>query len=176
MRKSKQTEPEPMSSPLNHLSYSGISLELIRSTPGLLFGGFYFPTGIFALLSLVSFSIDLQMVPGRLGLLVTLYLIMTNVYISVEGPKSRGFSYIEIWFVGMQTPILVGILEYAMLLAKKKYFEKQSNIFIKVNSEQSQPKTTSGFDEIAKLVDKWTFLGCLIFIVLFSIIYCIPHL
>ena len=72
-------------------SYSGISLELKRSTPGLLFGGFYFPTGIFALLSLVSFSIDLQMVPGRLGLLVTLYLIMTNVYISVEGPKSRGF-------------------------------------------------------------------------------------
>ena len=72
-------------------SYSGISLELKRSTPGLLFGGFYFPTGIFALLSIVSFSIDLQMVPGRLGLLVTLYLIMTNVNISVEGPKSRGF-------------------------------------------------------------------------------------
>ena len=156
-------------------SYSGITLELKRSTPGLLFGGFYFPTGIFALLSLVSFSIDLQMVPGRLGLLVTLYLIMTNVYISVEGPKSRGFSYIEIWFVGMQTPILVGILEYAMLLAKKKYFEEQSNI-LKVNSERSQTKTTSGFDEIAKLVDKWTFVGCLIFIVLFSIIYCTPHL
>ena len=72
-------------------------------------------------------------------------------------------------------PILVGILEYAMLLAKKKYFEKQSNIF-KVNSERSQTKTTSDFDEIAKLVDKWTFIGCLIFIVLFSIIYCIPHL
>ena len=73
-------------------------------------------------------------------------------------------------------PILVGILEYAMLLAKKKYFEKQSNNIIKVNSERSQTKTTSGFDEIAKLVDKWTFLGCLIFIVLFSIIYCTPHL
>ena len=80
----------------------------------------YFPTGFFALLSLVSFSIDLQMVPGRLGLLVTLYLIMTNVYISVEGPKSRGFSYIEIWFVGMQIPIIFGIMEYAMLLTMKR--------------------------------------------------------
>ena len=61
------------------------------------------------------------MVPGRLGLLVTLYLIMTNVYVSIEGPKDRGFSYIEIWFVGMQTPILIAIMEYAILLAMMKY-------------------------------------------------------
>ena len=60
-------------------------MELTRKSPGLLYGGYYFPTGIFAVLSLVSFSIELQNVPGRLGLLVTLYLIMTNVYISVEG-------------------------------------------------------------------------------------------
>ena len=60
-------------------------MKLTRKSPGLLYGGYYFPTGIFAVLSLVSFSIELQNVPGRLGLLVTLYLIMTNVYISVEG-------------------------------------------------------------------------------------------
>ena len=65
---------------------------------------------IFAIISLVSYSIDLQVVPGRLGLLVTLYLIMTNVYNSVKGPESRGFSYIEVWFVGVQMPILTGIL------------------------------------------------------------------
>ena len=72
--------------------------------------GYYAPTFIFAIISLVSFSIDLQVVPGRLGLLVTLYLIMTNVYNSVKGPESRGFSYIEVWFVGVQMPILAGIL------------------------------------------------------------------
>ena len=49
------------------------------------FKGFFFIAGVFAMISLGSFAIDPQIVPGRLGLLVTLYLIMTNVYNSVEG-------------------------------------------------------------------------------------------
>ena len=56
-----------------------------------------------------------------MGLLVTLDLIATNVYNSVKAPANRGFSYIEIWMIGVQIPILLGILEYAILLALKKY-------------------------------------------------------
>ena len=56
-------------------------------------------------------------------MLVTLDLIATNVYNSVKAPAKRGFSYIEIWMIGVQIPILLGILEYAILLALKKYFE-----------------------------------------------------
>ena len=37
--------------------------------------------------------IDMDVVPGRLGLLVTLFLIFANVYNSVEGPTSRGFRW-----------------------------------------------------------------------------------
>ena len=59
--------------------------------------------------------------PGRLGLLVTLALITSNVYNSVNAPPKRGFSYIEVWMVGVQVPILVGILEYGIILALKKY-------------------------------------------------------
>ena len=66
-------------------SYSGMRIKVRRKW----FEGnvpvYFAPTAIFALISLVSFSIDLAMVPGRLGLLVTLYLIMTNVYMSNKG-------------------------------------------------------------------------------------------
>ena len=44
-----------------------------------------------------------------MGMIVTLYLISTNVYNSVEAPKIRGFSYIETWMIGTQIPILVSI-------------------------------------------------------------------
>ena len=40
--------------------------------------------------------------------LVTLDLIATNVYNSVKAPTKRGFSYIEIWMIGVQIPILLG--------------------------------------------------------------------
>ena len=89
-------------------SFTGMHIEFYRNTIGSLIGGYYVPTATFSIFSLVSYSIDHDIIPGRLGLLVTLDLIFTNVYNSVEGPKSRGFSYIEVWMVGMQIPIIIG--------------------------------------------------------------------
>ena len=88
--------------------FTGMHMEFYRNTIGSLIGGYYVPTATFSIFSLVSYSINHDVVPGRLGLLVTLDLIFTNVYNSVEGPKSRGFSYIEVWMVGMQIPIIIG--------------------------------------------------------------------
>ena len=63
-------------------------------------------------------------VPGRMGMIVTLYLISANVYNSVEGPKSRGFSYIEYWMIGTQAPILLALVEYGFILFLKKISNK----------------------------------------------------
>ena len=55
-----------------------------------------------------------------MGMIVTLYLISTNVYNSVDAPKNRGFSYIEIWMLGTQFPILLALFEYGFVLCYKK--------------------------------------------------------
>ena len=49
-----------------------------------------------------------------------LYLISTNVYNSVDAPSHRGFSYIEVWQVGAQLPILIALFEYGFVLFLKK--------------------------------------------------------
>ena len=54
-------------------------------------------------------------------MLVTLYLIVINVYASIEAPTGRGFSYIEVWMIGAQGVILMALLEYGFILAWKKY-------------------------------------------------------
>ena len=59
-------------------------------------------------------------VPGRIGIIVTLYLISWNVYNSVNAPKSRGFSNIELWMLGTQIPIMLALLEYGFVLHLKK--------------------------------------------------------
>ena len=66
-------------------------------------------------------------------MLVTLYLIVINVYASIEAPTGRGFSYIEVWYVGMFMPIVVAILEYAIILAIIK-FKEAKDWQIKVGS------------------------------------------
>ena len=88
-----------------------------------------------------------------MGLLVTLDLIATNVYNSVEAPTQRGLSYIEIWMIGVQIPILVGIFEYGILLAMRKYY-KSMDMY-----------------SLGKTMDKWTFTASLIFVFLFNIFY-----
>ena len=83
--------------------------------------GYYIPTGLFTTLSLISYLIKPEIVPGRMGMLVILFLIYTNIHGTLEGPSSRGFSYIEVWYVGMFIPIIMAITEYAIILATMKY-------------------------------------------------------
>ena len=45
-----------------------------------IFGGYHATTAIFSILSLISFFIHPEVVPGRMGMLIMLYLIQINMY------------------------------------------------------------------------------------------------
>ena len=103
---------------------------------------------------------------------MTLYLIAINVYNSVEIPTKSGFSFIEIWMIGIQVPILVGIFEYGIVLAMKKYQACHPTKIIKVGPGEIRGNFEP-YDMylVSKKVDKWTFLGSLVFIIMFNMIY-----
>ena len=97
-------------------------------------------------------------------MIVTLYLISANVYNSVDAPTNRGFSYVEIWMLGTQFPILLALLEYGFVLYMKKV--------TKVSDEND----TNNYEEKIKKLDLITMLvsfGCFI---MFSSVYCIVAL
>ena len=114
-------------------------------------------------------------VPGRLGLLVTLNLILMNVYNSVNAPTKRGFSFIEVWLLGVEIPILVGILEYGIILSVRKYKSKKkvtSVINVKsVLGPMIQANEDLEWNSLSKSLDKWTFIGSILFIMIFNIVY-----
>ena len=115
--------------------------------------------------------------PGRLGMLITLQLIVTNVFNSVKAPTKRGFSFVEIWMVGVQIPILIGIFEYGIILAMKKSQLEKETFTIKIGNGANVLSKTMiadkdvGWINFDKLVDKWTFILSLIFILTFNAIY-----
>ena len=115
-------------------------------------------------------------VPGRLGLLITLDLIATNTYNSVKAPSGRGFSYIEIWLIGIQIPILLAIFEYGILLTIKRVSKQevgQTKIHVISSGTETQIKSKKirDMDQIGKTMDKWTFFGSLCFMIIFNIVY-----
>ena len=117
-----------------------------------IFGGYHATTAIFSMLSLLSFFIQHDAVPGRMGMLIMLYLIQINTYNSVKAPPKRGFSAVEIWFVGIQTPILLAVLEYGGLLAMKKFWPKQK-------------------EELFNYIDLCTFFVSIIYLLTFNALY-----
>ena len=102
-------------------------------------------------------------------MIVTLYLISANVYNSVEGPSSRGFSNIELWMVGSQFPILLALFEYGFILYLKKTVRKVENHNQKMDIDDSKPDMS----ERIKTLDFVTMTISFLFIVLFSSTYWI---
>ena len=67
-------------------STSGFTL-ILKRNPTPFFMNIYLPTGLLTLLSFIGFLIPVEMVPGRMALIVTLFLMFVNIK-STE--QSRG--------------------------------------------------------------------------------------
>ena len=108
-------------------------------------------------------------VPGRLGLLVTLHLIVTNVYNSVKAPTKRGFSFIEIWMIGTQIPILLALYEYGFILYLKKTI-KNGEDQVETMDQNDSGQT---LDEKIKKLDYASMMISLFSFTIFVLVYCI---
>ena len=64
-------------------------------------------------------------------MILMLYLISTNVYNSLEAPSQRGFSYIEVWQLGVQFTISIAFCEYGFILYLKEG-GPNSNLDVKI--------------------------------------------
>ena len=109
--------------------FIGIQVDMKRKGLGTLLNTFYVPTAMFAIISMISFTVDPSCVPGRMGMIVTLLLISSNVYSIVQAPKSRGLSHIEIWIIGSQLPILFSLFEYGTILLLTRNWKPNLNYF-----------------------------------------------
>ena len=108
--------------------------------------------------------------------MITLELITANTYNSVKAPSGRGFSYIEIWLLGVQVPIILAIVEYGILLTMKRMQKKTDGqakiqVIYRGNQTQIREETILDLDQIGKTMDKWSFISSLSFMIIFTIVY-----
>ena len=127
-------------------------------------------------------------------MIVTLYLISANVYNSVKAPDGRGFSYIEIWMVGTQFPILLALCQYGFVLYLKKVekissknpaykkrkvcstsmkFSPNNTLPSELNRNQmlDLDETQPDLDERIKKFDFATLIFSLVYLITFVLVY-----
>merc|ERR1719150_2779917 len=107
-------------------SITGFEMTLTRNVAKYLYI-YYLPSGLFVVVSWVSFLIPPEVVPGRMALLVTLFLVLTNIFNTITNisPNVEGMTAISSWMIACMFFVFLALLEYAailyFLLLKKKF-------------------------------------------------------
>ena len=85
-----------------------------------LFSQIYLPCFLFVAVSWVSFLIRPQVVPGRMSLLVTLFLVLINIFNTVRNqspvPSTSFLNALDTYLVVSIVMVFLALLEYAFVL------------------------------------------------------------
>ena len=70
------------------------------------------------IISWLSFVVNPSVIPGRMGMLVTVFLVLINIFIGVKtnSPTSNGLNAADIFLVTCIGQVFLALVEYAMVL------------------------------------------------------------
>merc|ERR1719242_1562532 len=82
----------------------------------------YLPSGMFVIVSWISFLIPADIVPGRMTLLITIFLVLVNIFntITTNIPKAEGLTAIEAFVIVCVLFVFGALMEYAGILLQMK--------------------------------------------------------
>jgi len=111
---------------LGNFSLAGFEMTLERHVMSYIIT-YYLPSGLFVVVSWISFLIPPDIVPGRMSLLITLFLVLVNIFnnVTTNSPKAEGLTAIEIWMLACILFVFGALIEYAVILFKKQKEQKE---------------------------------------------------
>lgn len=108
---------------LGNFSIAGFEMVLTRYVSTYIIT-YYLPSGLFVIVSWISFLIPMDVIPGRMGLLVTLFLVLVNIFnnVTTNTPKAEGLTAIEAWMLACILFVFGALIEYAAILFRKQHY------------------------------------------------------
>merc|ERR1719350_2563500 len=105
---------------MGNFSLSGFEMVLTRYVSTYIIT-YYLPSGLFVIVSWISFLIPMDVIPGRMALLVTLFLVLVNIFnnVTTNTPKAEGLTAIEAWMLACILFVFGALVEYAVILNEK---------------------------------------------------------
>merc|ERR1719384_2797815 len=106
---------------LGNFSVAGFEMRLRRHVSHYLIT-YYLPSGLFVVVSWISFVVPPDVIPGRMALLITLFLVLVNIFntVTTNTPKAEGLTAIESWMLSCLLFVFGALVEYAVILFNKQ--------------------------------------------------------
>ena len=118
------------------MNYSTAGFEIILSRKmSFYIITYYLPSGLFVVISWISFLINPEVIPGRMTMLVTLFLVLINIHntIQTNSPKAEGFTAIKTWVIACIIFVFGAMAEYSAILLLLKLEKMECGPYAKVN-------------------------------------------
>ena len=95
----------------------GINILLNRSKIQIVFQ-IYLTSSLFVIVSWVSFIVKPEIVPARMGLLVTIFLVLINIFNAAKGnaPTSRNLNAVDLYLIVCIGLVFIALMEFAAVL------------------------------------------------------------
>lgn len=105
-------------------SICGFNIALNRSRTQTFFQ-VYLTTALFVIVSWISFIIKADVIPGRMGVLVTIFLVLINIFNGVKSnaPASATLNAVDLYIVICIAQVFLALAEYAIVLFQNNYSE-----------------------------------------------------
>merc|ERR1719270_3030748 len=120
---------------LGNFSLAGFEMILHRHVSHYIIN-YYLPSGLFVVVSWISFLVPADIIPGRMALLVTLFLVLVNIFntVTTNTPKAEGLTAIEAWMLSCILFVFGALVEYAIILMRKQTeaIKPQRNNHVKI--------------------------------------------
>ena len=73
---------------------------------------------MFVIVSWVSFIVKPEVVPARMGLLVTIFLVLINIFNAAKGkaPTSRNLNAVDLYLIVCIGLVFIALMEFAIVL------------------------------------------------------------
>ena len=145
----------------------------------------YFISILFVAVSWVSFLIKPDRVPGRMGVLVTIFLVLVNLFNGFKhnAPVSKSLNAMDVYMLGCISLVFLALVEYAIIMILE---HPENSLPIKNCSSQLSPaKRNEKINKATKTkkkylcwneIDSLSLLVFPILFVLFNISYCAIYL
>jgi len=106
---------------MGNYSIAGFQIHLKRHMDKYIWN-YHFPSGMFVMVSFVSFLINPDVVPGRMGLLVMMFLVLINMFnsVSARSPTVEGMTSVIFWMISCILFVFGALCEYAGILYLKR--------------------------------------------------------
>merc|ERR1719295_927215 len=111
------------------MNYSATGFELVLTRKmSFYIVTYYLPSGLFVVVSWISFLVNPEVIPGRMTLLITIFLVLINIFntIQTNSPQAEGLTAMEAWVIACIIFVFGALLEYTVILLKLKLKKMKS--------------------------------------------------